>query len=243
MVQTAREFIRDSYQLVSADNPTVPLKDGYLERGILILNELLEEYSADGLLLTVAREVTLPIISGVTEVSFGIASVPPDPLLDPTYTLGRLYNLGSAWLELEGVTYPLIDESRNVFFGSYKYDPQLGLPRFCIITYQNDRTTMRLYPGASQGYSLKIYGKFQLLNIGVNDDMSQLPAYYSRFLKLAVAYDLAFYTGRGSAWDEKLQKKFDKAEDKMISVSTINLVIQSQNDSLLNGAWRVKAGI
>src|SRR4029077_8413991 len=122
-------------------------------------------------------------------VTFGDPTVIPVP----DVTEGRLSNLENAWLELQGVTYPLIDESRNVFFGSYKYEPQVGLPRFIIITNNTNLTTMQLYPAPSQVYTLFVYGKFELPYVVAGATMSGLPLYYYRFLRFALARDLSFY--------------------------------------------------
>jgi hypothetical protein len=237
--QTVTQFITDSYQLISANSPTVPLYDGDMSKGLQFLNELLQDYSGNGLMITVAKTVTFNVAIGQEFVTFGA----PDFTPTPNVTIGRLANLENAWLLLDGVTYPLIDESRNVFYGSYKYDPQLGLPRFCIVTYDTDVTTMRLYPAPSQIYTLTVYAKFELLPFVITDTMAALPRYYMRYLKLALAYELAFYKGRSAAWDNKLQKKLDDAEKVMASISTINLVIDTGNESYLNGSWRVKAGV
>jgi hypothetical protein len=239
MSQTVKGFVQDAYQLVSANNPTVPLQGDDMQKGIQFLNELLQDYSSTGLLLTVAKTVQFTVAIGQSEITFGT----PSQIPTPDVTSGRLANLINAWLTLEGVTYPLIDESRNVFLGSYKYDPQLGLPRFCIIYNETDLTRMRIYPGASQVYTLNVYAKFELAPLTQNSTMAVLPLYFSRYLKFALARDLAFYKGRSSAWDEKLKDMYTEAKQNMESVSTINLLIDSANESYLNGSWRVKAGI
>jgi len=210
-----------------------------MSKGIQFLNQLLKSYSSSSLLLTIARKVNFTLPIGQRFVTFG------DPTYVPTPDVpeGRLSNLENAWLTLDGVDYPLIDESRNVFFGSYKYEPQEGLPRFIIITNDTNLTTMQFYPSASQEYDVTVYGKFELPYVGENDDLSSLPLYYYRFLTFAVARDLAFYKGRSSAWDAKLEGMFDEAKKEMESATAINLVIDTPNESYLNGAWRVRAGI
>lgn len=239
MVQTVKQFVSDSYQLISANSPTVPPQGNDNLKAIQFLNELLQDYSSSGLLLTIAKEVDFTVAIGQSEITFGA----PDHIPTPDVTSGRLANLQNAWLSLQGVTYPLIDESRNVFLGSYKYDPQLGLPRFCIIYNETSLTRMRIYPGASQVYDLHVYGKFELPLVNQNSDMSLLPNYYQRYLKFALARDLAFYKGRANAWDDKLQNMYDEARKNMESASSVNLAIDSSNESYLNGSWRVRAGV
>jgi len=239
MAQSVRDFVDDAYQLVTPNSPTVALHGDDLSRGIKYLNQLIKSYSGTGLLQTIAKEVTTTLSIGQSLITFADASYLPAADVQQ----GRLANLQDAWLLLDGVTYPLVDESRNVFQGSYKYDPQLGLPRFAIIYNQVDITTMRVYPGASQVYELHVYGKFELPLLTSNSDMSGLPTYYLRFLQLALARELCFYKGRSSAWTPDLKEMYIEARMDMESVSSVNLVIQNENESLLNGAWRVRAGV
>ena len=237
--QPVREFVADAYQLISSSSPTVPLHGNDLQKGIQFLNELLKAYSSSSLMLTISRKITFQVQIGQQFVTFG------DPTFVPTpdVPVGRLANLSNSWLELDGVTYPLIDESRNVFFGSYKFEPQLGLPRFVIITNETNLTTMQLYPAPSQVYTLFVYGKFEMPYLTSNDTMEGFPLYYYRYLRFGLARDLAFYKGRSAAWDQKLEAMFQEAKDDMESVTELNLVIDSANESYLNGSWRLRAGI
>lgn len=237
--QTAKEFVQDAYQLISASSPTVPLQGNDMAKGIHLLNNLLKFYSSSSLLLTISQKVEFQIQIGQQFVTFGDPSFVPTP----DVTAGRLSNLENAWLNLDGVDYPLIDESRNIFFGSYKFFPQQGLPRFIIIVNQTNLTQMQFYPAPSQLYNVFVYGKFQLAYISENDDMSSLPQYYQRFLLLALGRDLAFWKGRSKAWDAKLEAMYKEAEDDMESATSCNLVIDTANESYLNGSWRLRAGI
>jgi hypothetical protein len=239
MAQTVRGFVEDAYQLISASTPTVPLQGNDLSKGIQFLNELIKYYSATALMTTIAREITFSLPIGQEVVTFGSA----DDVPTPDVTQGRLANLQNAWLELDGVTYPLIDESRNVFFQSYKYDPQVGLPRFIVIVNDTAVTRMRFYPAASQIYQVHVFGKFQLSSVTANDTMAFLPAYYQRYFKFAVAKDLSFYKGRSLAWTKNLEDEYREAKKEMEAVSPVNLTIQTEQESYLNGAWRIRAGI
>jgi hypothetical protein len=51
------------------------------------------------------------------------------------------------------------------------------------------------------------------------------------------------YKGRAEAWTPKLEQFYEEAYDIMVSTSEINLSITGDEQSLLNGAWRVRAGI
>src|ERR1700690_3442303 len=111
--QSVRDFVQDSYQLISANTPTVPLHGNDLNFGVKYLNSLLGQYGANGLMITVSNQVDFTVLTNQGVITFGPADFVPTP--DVTVQ-GRLVNLENAWLTLEHVTYPLIDMSRHQFF-------------------------------------------------------------------------------------------------------------------------------
>jgi hypothetical protein len=236
---TVREFVGQSTKLVSASSPTVPLHGSDLSTGITILNQLLQSYASTGLMLTISQDASVDVAIGQQEVICGPADYTPAPDI----TSGRLANLENAWLLLDGVTYPLIIESRAEFLSAWKYDLLQSLPRFIMVFQDNETTRLRLYPSPSQVYELNIRGKFQLVELTSNDNMSLVPQYYHRYLMFALARDFAMYKGRMAAWTSPLEQMYQSAKDVMVASSEVNLAITGERDSLLNGAWRVRAGI
>jgi len=312
MAYTVRDFAFQVYRLVSAHNPTTPLHGDDEKLCIQVLNQLLNFYASNGLMITIAKTVNVAINNGQSQVIFtptnytsttqseyvaittgsntftvvngtiyrvgdavtgsGIPASTTITAIDNntitisnlatltgTYQLtftnqtndptaayiqaGRLANLDNAWLLLSGVTYPLIDKSRDQYLAAWKYEPLKGLPRFIIAYPDTDIVTATLYPAPSQFYQFYARGKFQLTDVTSNDDLSSLPQYYTRFFIFAVARDVCMYTGRAEAWTEKLEKLYLEAKDVIESASEVNLSITGDEESLLNGAWRVRAGI
>jgi hypothetical protein len=313
MTYTVRDFLFQMYKLISASNPTVPLHGSDDSVGMLVLNQLLQAYAGNGLMLTIAKTVTAPVDNTVDTVVFVDPSFVTDSIqteavtltiASPSFTVlngavyqlgdvvtgsgipanttilsivgnlvtltanaavngtsiltfthplptpgvvyikeGRLANLDSAWLLLSGVTYPLIDKSRDDYLAAWKYDPLKGLPRFVITFPDTDRVNLRLYPAPSQFFTFMCRGKFQLATLTKDSDMSSLPQYFIRYLLFACARDVAFYKGRADAWTQKLENMYIEARDIMESTSEVNLAITGDEQSLLNGAWRVRAGI
>ena|SRR6476469_3314777 len=239
MVQTVKQFVTDSYQLVSANSPTTPLHGNDMLKGVQYLNQMLNQFSATGLLTPIAKEIVFPLLNGESFKTFGSPTYVPTP----DVIEGRLSNLQNAWLELDGVTYPLIIENRNTFYASYKYEPQLGLPRFAIVQNQVDLTQIQFYPGASQTYEVHAYGKFQLPDLTENGTMAILPTYMEMFMQFAVAKYLGFFKGRSEAWTQKLEDELINLKKDLESVSSVNLNIETEQESYLNGAWRVRAGV
>lgn len=235
MTQTVREFVKDAYKPISANSPTTTLYGDDQAVGIRFLNELLQYYSAAGLMLTVPQEVTFNVAPGESIITFAQSGA--------TINEGRLANVSDAWLVLQGVTYPLIEVSDNDFFQSYKYNPLLGLPIYFILQPLTNSTKMILYPGPSQGYEVHVYGKFEKSQLTANDTMDGFPLYYIRFLKRALTRELADYKSRQEAWTPDMEKRYLEAKREMEAASQVNLTVSSPNENQLNGAYRVRSGI
>lgn len=313
MVFTVRDFVFQMYSLITPSNPTVPLHGPDQELAIQVLNQLMQSFASTGLMLTIAKTVSVGIDIGTNTVrltdpdyptgttvyenvnltgfsfTFTVTNgliynvgdiisgngIQPDTTITAiatnTITIsnyatftgasllgfehltpiagivfiqeGRLANLDSAWMLLNGVTYPMIDKSRDDFLASWKYDPLQGLPRFVIVYPQTQYVDIRLYPGPSQFFEFFVRGKFQFPPFTANSDLSSLPQYYIRYLLFAVAKDVSMYKGRSSAWTPILESMLREAQDIMEASSEVNLSITGDEQSLLNGAWRVRAGI
>lgn len=245
MTYTVREFVYQMYRLITPNNPTVPLHGDDEKLAIRVLNQVLQSYASSGLMLTIAKTVSVDINLGVKEIIFTDPLYVP-PVVDPTVLQiaeGRLANLDSAWLLLEGVTYPLIDKSRDVFLSAWKYEPLQSLPRFIITYPETDLVRAQLYPAPSQFYQFFLRGKFQLTQLTSNDDMSSLPQYYHLFFLYAVGKYVSKFKARGAAWTPDLEAEYRELKDNMEAASEVNLSITGEGASLLNGAYRVRAGI
>ena len=313
MSLTVREFVFQMYRLITASNPTIPLHGDDEKLAIRVLNQILRSYASSGLMLTIAKtvsvDVNLPIkdiyftdpnystTSTLTEIvtlttasaSFTVADsslyfvgdlvtgggIPALTTIlsiignivtltanatqsgatkltfthdtsDPAVAYikeGRLANLDSAWLVLSGVTYPLIDKSRDEYLSAWKYEPLQGLPRFIITFPATTYVRAQLYPAPSQFYTFFARGKFQMPDLTSNDTLEGLPGYFELFLLYAVGKYVSKFKGRGSAWTPDLEADYRELKDDMEAASEVNLSISGDEQSLLNGAWRVRAGI
>lgn len=314
MSTTVREFVFQMYRLITASSPTVPEHGDDEKLAIRVLNQILTNYASSGLLLTIAKTVSVDINLPVKEIWFvspsyvgpvttqqetvtltavspsfnvvdgtiysvgdGVSGggIPPltkilsivgnvvtmtlnatltgasvltfsheIPTPDIAYIReGRLANLDSAWLQLSGVTYPLIDKSRDEFLAAWKYEPLQGLPRFIITFPDTNFVRAQLYPAPSQFFTFFCRGKFQKIPLTSNDTLDNLPEYQELFLLYAVAKYVAKFKGRGSAWTADLETDYSELKAQMEAASEVNLSIAGDEQSLLNGAWRTRAGI
>lgn len=227
---------------LTLDSPSFTVADG-------TLYNVGDEVSGTGipaLSVIIAIDGNLVTLNNVSSITGSSTLQFIQPIIIPGIVfvkLGRLANLDNAWLQLSGVTYPLIDKSRDEFLAAWKYEPLQGLPRFAIVFPNTEYVDIQLYPAPSQFFEFFARGKFQLSTYTKDSDLSNLPQYYIRYLLFACARDVCMYKGRADAWTPKLEQMYQEAYDIMVSTSEVNLSISGDEQSLLNGAWRVRAGI
>ncbi len=313
MAFTVREFVFQMYRLINPQSPTQPLHGDDEKLAIRVLNQILQSYASSGLMLTIAKTVSvdvnlpqnqiyftdpsytttatlkevvtlsigspdftvtngsvynigdevtgngIPSLTTILNIDGNIITLTADATIsaaanltftqdtsDPTVAYikeGRLANLDSAWLLLSGVTYPLIDKSRDEYLAAWKYEPLQGLPRFIITFPETSIVKAQLYPAPSQFYTFYCRGKFQLSTLTSNDDMSSVPEYWHLYFLYAVAKYVSKFKGRGAAWTPDLEAEYRELKDNMEGASEVNLSIAGDEQSLLNGAWRVRAGV
>lgn len=217
-----------------ADGTIYSVGDGVTGNGIPALTYIL---SIVGNVITLTANAT---ITGNSVLTFSHEVPHPNTVYIKE---GRLANLDSAWLLLSGVTYPLIIKSRDEFLAAWKYEPLKGLPRF-LITYPDTKLVRaQLYPAPSQFYTFNARGKFQKVILTSNDTLDGLPDYFELYLLYAVAKYVCKFKSRASAWTDDLEADYRELKADMEAASEVNLSIAGDEQSLLNGAWRVRAGI
>ncbi|CAB4151286.1 hypothetical protein UFOVP685_14 [uncultured Caudovirales phage] len=217
-----------------ADGTLYNVGDGVSGGGIPLLTYI---STIVGNVITLTNNAT---INGNSVLTFSTEVPHPDVVYIKE---GRLANLDNAWLVLSGVTYPLIDKSRDEYLSAWKYEPLQGLPRF-IITFPDTKIVRaQLYPAPSQFFTFYARGKFQKTILTSNDTLEGLPDYFELFFLYACAKYTCKFKGRASAWTDDLEADYRELEAEMESASEVNLSIAGDEQSLLNGAWRVRAGI
>lgn len=223
-----------SNTITVADGTIYSVDDGVSGGGIPLGTKIL---TIVGNVVTMTMNAT---INGASVLTFSHEIATPEIAY---IKKGRLANLDSAWLLLSGVTYPLIIKSRDEFLAAWKYEPLQGLPRFLITYPETDVVRAQLYAAPSQFFEFNCRGKFQKLPLTSNDTLGELPEYQELFLLYAVAKYVAKFKGRSGAWTDDLESDYRELKAQMEAASEVNLSIAGDEQSLLNGAWRVRAGI
>jgi len=67
---TVREFVLQMYRLINASNPTIPMQGDDEKLAVRVLNQIMQSYASSGLMLTIAKTVSVPINLGMQQIVF-----------------------------------------------------------------------------------------------------------------------------------------------------------------------------
>lgn len=211
MAYTSLTLITRAYYLsgvVARDLQTVT--GSQISDGLFLLNALLGFKGTDLRLIPYFQEYDFPAVIG-QEMYF-------IPGLD--YVDSMTFNIGV-------VRYSMYDMTRKEYFATPRVDNIESLP----FSYRVERTlngsNVYLYFVPADTYTMKIYGKFKLSDVTLNQDLLlTYDTYYIEYLRYALAeYICSDY---GVTFADQSRAKYMEIQKKLMDVSPPDLVIQKQ---------------
>jgi hypothetical protein len=172
MAYTARELITRALYLSGRVSREFQIPTGeQINDGLFLLNELLTEKAADQALISYFERYTFYTIVGQEK-----------------YFIEGLVKLEDITFNINTVRYPMIPRSRQQFFGEGRVDGIKSLP----LSYRTERALggmdIYLYFNPDRVYPMKIIGKFALLNVNLDTDLSvRFDSFFTKYLRYALA--------------------------------------------------------
>lgn len=209
---TAQTLITRSFylsQIVGRGLQTVSGEQ--INDGLYLLNALLEFKSSELQLIPYFTEYFFNTVQG-TEMYF-IPSL--------VYTDTMTFNIGP-------VRYPLIDMSRKEYFNGPRVDNIQSLPYGFRVERVLNGSNVYLYFPPADVYQMRIWGKFSLSDVTLNQDLSlTYDGYYIEYLRYALAeYICSEY---GNTFPDQSQKKYEEIRKKLMNPSPPDLTIQKRS--------------
>lgn len=178
--------------------------------GLFLLNALLDFKNTDLRLIPYFQQYNFDTTAGAVVNGTWVVDIP-----NLLYIDSMTFNIGD-------VRYPMMDLSRKQFFASPRVDNISTLP----FSYRPERTldgmNVYLYFTPAGTYQFRIWGKFALQEVTLNQDMSStFDLFYLEFLR----YELAEYMC--SEWavnfPELAKRKLEELRKKVMDVSPPDL--------------------
>ena len=181
------------------------------EDGLFLLNELLDEKSSDLSLIPYYAEYDFPTVQGVEK-----------------YFIPNLTEADTVTFNIGEVRFSMNELTRKEYFGSPRVDQLQALP----FSYRIERclggANIYIYFVPDQGYAIKVWGKFALTEVVLNQDLSlTYDGFYISYLRHYLASKLC--SEYGQTFPDGAQKEFMRIEKKLKSTSPADLSISKQS--------------
>jgi hypothetical protein len=212
------DLIDRTLKTVRAASSLQDTDQGDREDVLNLLNEILSEFNATGQLLPFQISQTFPIEAGKGKYVIG-------RLIGATFSTTPYAVVEYVDLIIDGIRFPvtIIDDFAVLGHGISLVNQ--ARPGWVRITRNADANILEFYQVPDQDYTCQIFGKKEIGNVAFQDTID-LPLWYARYLRLAIARETNDYFAL-QAWDEIKERKFEEARTAMLAAAQKDLAIQT----------------
>lgn len=212
MAYTALTLITRAYylsQIVARGLQTVSGEQ--VNDGLFLLNALLDTKASDIQLIPYFNEFDFNTVIGQEK-----------------YFTPNLVYADSITFNIGPVRYPLIDMSRKDYFSGPRVDNIQSLPYGYRVERSLGGANIYLYFVPSDVFQMRVWGKFGLSNVTINQDLSlTYDGFYLEYLRHALAeYQCAEW---GVTFPDQAQKKYEEIRKKLMQLSPADLTMQKRS--------------
>lgn len=212
MAETTRELIIESWYLsgiVSREFQTVTGEQ--ISDGLRLLNKAISFMTADNRKISYFTKYDFVAVTGQEE-----------------YFIPGLIEIQTLTFQLNNVRYSMKEESRTTYFGTPRANDIQSLPYMFHVERTLDGSNLFMYYLPNTTYAFKMYGKFSLANVTLNEDMElTLDRFYIEYLRYLLAeYMCEFYN---VTFPPASAKRLASYELKVTDTSPIDLSMKKMS--------------
>jgi hypothetical protein len=215
-ITTANKLIAGSFRVIGRNSDDKNLSQSKINEALEILNELLDSYFSEPYLIAYYDEVQFNLVVGQKSYEFS-NEVTAD------VTSNKIASLKHVNIIDSNVRHPISIEEDYIDWEVRKTTDVQRRPRLCYLQNENFKSFIIFDYLPDKAYVCKVKIKVALNNVTLNTDLTQIPIYYTNFLKIALAKELHLVYP-GSIWDTEQQQKFERAEKNIKSMADKDLL-------------------
>lgn len=179
--ETTRTLITDAYNLAGVVSEGFDdLTPDQEVKGLRLLNQLLDSKTAEISQIPYYEKFSFTIGPGL-----GVGGSSEE------YFIPQLVYPSTLTFELGSVRYSVRPIKRRRYQGSARANDVSSLLTVCLFERTLNGTSLFVYPLPYQNFPAEIWGKFSLTPLSINDDLSNLEGFYIRYLRYALAEEVA----------------------------------------------------
>ena len=215
---TARKIIVKAFYLTGEFSPQTKPAEHEVNEALELLNDLLASYSANSLLIPYRRKLVFTLTQGKAVYTFS-REAGADVVSD------RIATLSEVSIVRHNVTYPVSLVDSDVFYSSTRYLLTQSIPQYVLLQNTAETSTLEFFPIPDSADTCWIIGKFILDGLELDDRLDEVPPYYNRFLRYALARELCNIYETGN-WDQNKESTYRQLESTVISSNDIDISVK-----------------
>lgn len=227
---SVNNLITYALKTVRLQTPFQAPRPEYITDCLQLLNELLAEFNANNLMIPYQTDLSFNVEPNVATYRIAPTGAPP---------AGAIFVTSQPFIEVNYV---------DVFFNNIQYPIRIITDKNALDVFRATNITtipesvrvhqlvapdtnlpatdLIFFCPPNQEYLCTIRGKAKLLNVTLNTNITGLPDYYFRFLRLWVAREITtLYPTNG--WTDELEMRLKKAQDVVRGSSDQDLWVRA----------------
>jgi hypothetical protein len=222
-VVTTNDLIIDSLQLLGELSPSETPDAYMLSRGIMLINELIDKFTADSIYIPFLTTLNFTMVPGQDVYSFS------DIVAGTDVTSDRIVNLSFVNYIVNGVaatslSYPVRIINKATYNNVVRQIGLLARPGFCFLNRQATESFITFYPAPDQPYPCIVQAKVMIDSLSPFQDISALPPYYYGFFKYAMARKfLGYYPSNN--WPQTNEDEYQDYYNNLKNTNETDLTI------------------
>jgi hypothetical protein len=188
-----------------------------LTTGLEIVNGLLDMYSADGIYIPFLTTINFNFVAG--QGTYSISDLVPADI-----NADRVVDLAFANYLVSTISYPLRIINKATYYNISRQTDVETRPGTIFLDKQPTESFITVYPIPDQPYPCSIQVKSMIDELGPVEDISELPPYYYRFLKYAMAREFMAYYPSGN-WPQTNEDAYQDMYNNLKNANETDLTI------------------
>lgn len=198
ITRIANDIIVLAYRMVGLQSPNTEMEGWKTNEGLRLLNFLLDDLSSVAANLPITDTLEFNLVAGQYKYTLGRNGEDID--FDPITLIKTSFILQNE------IVYRLKSVNFSMFFAGGRTFSTRGKPAEILLEKKIDQSILSFYPVPDIAYSVRVEAKKHLDLLESQDILDELPVYYHRFLKYALARELAGINNR--TWSPTFESEY-----------------------------------
>jgi hypothetical protein len=221
--RTANDIIVRAFYLIGEFSPNRLPDATDMQEGLYCLNDLFDHFASLGIYIPYIKELTFNLITN--QENYTLSNIIPADVDSE-----RIVELEFVNVAIDGqeISYPVRIINRSSLLNNTRFTALQTRPGFVILERQDLYSQLTFYPKPDQPYVCTVRAKFMLDKLELFDNLEEVPPYYFRFLRYALARELLNIYPSAN-WSKMSEETYQSMVANLKAATDMNLAIYPDN--------------